>query len=69
MPAFNQSPINQQTIILGISTVNVGVGTISPVNRISNYDFKSSTSSPSTTLSSITIPIDLRPRVGLLYPR
>ena len=69
MPAFNQSPINQQTIILGISTVNVGVGTISPVNRIPNYDFKSSTSSPSTTLNSITIPIDLRPRVGLLYPR
>lgn len=69
MAAFNQSPLNQQTVVLGISSVTLGIGTINPVQRIPNYDFKSTILSTTKTLNSITIPIDLRPRVGLLYPR
>jgi hypothetical protein len=69
MAVFNQSPLNQQTVVLGISSVVLGVGTINPVNRIPNYEFKSVILSTTKTLNSITIPIDLRPKVGLLYPR
>ncbi len=70
MPAFNQSPLNQQTVVLGISSVVLGVGTINPINRNVNYEVgKSIILSTSKTLNSITIPIDLRPKVGFLYPR
>jgi hypothetical protein len=70
MAAFNQSPLNQQAIVLGISSVVLGIGTINPINRNVDYEAgKSIILSTTKTLNSITIPIDLRPKVGLLYPR
>jgi hypothetical protein len=69
MAAFNQNPLGQPNVGLALSTITLGIGTINPSRLITNYDVISDFVAEGRTLNSITIPIDLRPKVGLLYPR
>lgn len=73
MAAFNQSPLGQTTVGLAYSTSTLGIGTINPTFYISFYIKTNYPGaiylSPSSTIDNIALPLDLRPTVGLLYPR
>jgi hypothetical protein len=69
MASFNQSPLGQASVGLAITTYIVGVGTITPTEILSPDSVKSIILAEGKTQDSVLIPIDLRPKVGLLYPR
>ena len=73
MASFNQSPLGQTTVGLAYSTSTLGIGTINPTEFLTIYvKFNYAGSiflSPDTTIDNIALPLDLRPTVGLLYPR
>jgi hypothetical protein len=73
MASFNQSPLGQTTVGLAYSTSTLGIGTISPTQFLSIYvkfNYPGAIYlSPDKTLDNVSLPLDLRPTVGLLYPR
>jgi hypothetical protein len=73
MASFNQSPLGQTTVGLAYSTITLGIGTVNPTQFLSfriTFNYTGAIFiSPSTTIDNIALPLDLRPTVGLLYPR
>jgi hypothetical protein len=69
MASFNQSPLGQASVGLAITSFIVGVGTVTPTTIIDIAIPPSVILAEGKTLNSILIPVDLRPKVGLLYPR
>lgn len=70
MASFNQNPLGQASIEVGIGTTSpIGIGTINPdvmVDNILNF----SVDIAGTTIVSIpSSGGDTRPSVGLVYPR